>query len=174
MICFTHFISLLTLLLPTLVNAQCPTCDSYAAALKSCQSASIDVTTVGSTMDAASIECMCKTKSNAADMNSCIGCWEVNPTSYFNDQDGLSVTTVTSWQTTCKADNQFGDKQAVACWEGQPSDSLPCFEKDGGSGSGSGGGTSLGGSDSSPSASSPAERYVLEELCLDFHGPDSI
>ena len=130
-------------LLPTLISAQCADCDSYTAALTSCQTTSANVTTVGSTMDTTTLHCMCTSKSGVTEMNACQGCDESNPST------SIDLLVLAAWTTTCKADGQFGDQQAATCWESQPSDFLPCLSKTGGSGSGSGsaGGNTVSGGD---------------------------
>lgn len=139
-----HLITAIALLLhlfPTLISAQCAACDSYTAALTSCQTSSVNVTAVGTTMDATTLHCMCTSKSGVTEMNACEGCDESNPSS------SLDLLLLAAWTTTCKADGQFGDQQAATCWESQPSDFLPCLSKTGGSGSGSVNGDTNSGSD---------------------------
>ena len=123
-------IALFTLYLPHLITAQCSACDSYSAALKSCQTTSANITEVGNTMDTKSVHCMCVSSSSASEMNACQGCDESNIN--LNLDDVLLLT----WYQTCKADSQWGDQQAIACWEGQPINLLPCIENTGGKGSG--------------------------------------
>jgi hypothetical protein len=123
-------ITLLGLFLPSLISAQCPACDSYTAALKSCQSPSVNVTAIGNTMDASTVHCMCVAHSNTAQMNTCQGCLETSGTTDI-------LTVLLTWRTTCNADTLFGDQQAVACWEGQPGNILPCISKMFGNGFGS-------------------------------------
>ena len=141
-------LSYLTLLLPLLrlVFAQCDSvCNSYNNALGSCQSSS-NVTSPGANMDSNTIKCMCTSKSNVTDMNACLGCEEANPVTDFN------YVVSNAWVTTCKADVQFGDQQAVLCWEGQPSNFIPCVSKTTGSGS-AGGSTNGGGAVTTTSSS---------------------
>lgn len=129
-------LALLSPLLPTLTTAQCPACDSYQSALKTCQTPSANTLAAGSSMDVAGIQCMCTKESSAQELNTCQGC---------NNADlnlEIDVGALLAWTTTCQADGKFGDEQAVKCWMGQPSDPLPCFMK--GSGSGSGGGSLTG------------------------------
>ena len=147
---YQAYLTFLILLLPTFIAAQCSDCDSYEAALKACQTGSVNVTAVGEATDTASIHCMCAAHSNGQTMNACQGCWNSNPSAYIN----LDIAVLLAWTTTCKADGQFGDDQAVKCWEGQPSDALPCFEKT----SGSSGGPTLGGSGLTTSATNVAKR----------------
>lgn len=137
-----HLLSAVALLhfLPTIVSAQCAACDSYTAALKSCQTTSANVTEVGTTMDSTTIHCMCTSDSGDTDMNACEACVESTPST------NIEITVLAAWTTTCQADGQFGVQQAAACWESQPSNDLPCVSKTGGSGSGSvDGGTESGG-----------------------------
>lgn len=148
-------ISLTTL--PFLITAQCPACDSYTAALKSCQTTSANVTAIGGTMDTASVHCMCASSSNASLINTCQGCIESNPLVSAT----LDFPVVLAWGTTCKAANQFGEPQAVACWQGQPGNYLPCVSKT----VGNGGGSSAGGS----GGTSLAPRYIDGHL-LSFSG----
>ena len=136
------FLAFFALSLPIVITAQCNACDSYTAALKSCQKTSANITEVGNTMDTTSIHCMCSTNSNAQQINACDGCWDSNP-----DVD-LDITILLAWSTTCKADGQFGEQQAVACWEGQPGNFLPCLEK----GTGTSGGPTSSGSGATTSA----------------------
>ncbi len=154
MLCTRPYLTFFTLLLPTIVTAQCPSCDSYTAALKSCQTTSANITAVGDTMDTTSVQCMCVTKSDSATMNTCVGCWESNAEAQSFSNEGFDVKVLQAWGTTCKADAQFGEQQAVSCWESQPSILLPCFEKSGGTTSG----PTLGNSGTMPSASSLTGR----------------
>jgi len=121
------------LFVPT-ISALCAPCSSYASALTSCSSGSNNVSIFGSHIDTAGIHCMCNGKTSYAQMNSCSGC-EVS--SYEPDQPNIEL--LLAWENTCKADNKFGDQQAVSCWEGQPGDITACVLKNGGGGSGSGG-----------------------------------
>lgn len=135
-----RIISYLPLLLPLLglVSAQCDSvCNNYNNALRSCQGSS-NVTALGTKMDSKTVNCMCTSKSNESDMNACYGCEEQNLTTDFD------YIVSNAWITTCKADVQFGDQQAALCWQGQPTNFIPCVSKTTGSGS-SGGGTSGGG-----------------------------
>lgn len=142
----------LSLLLPLLrlVSAQCDSvCSSYNNALKSCQGTS-NVTALGTNMDSKTVNCMCSSKSNENDMNACYGCEEQNLTTDFD------YIVSNAWITTCKADVQFGDQQAALCWQGQPTNFIPCVSKTTGSGSGSGssgGGTSGGGAGTTTASS---------------------
>ena len=122
-------IALISLHLPYLTAAQCSVCNSYSAALKSCQTTSANVTAVGGTMDTTSVHCMCISKSSTAQMNTCQGCDDSNTSL------NLDISLLYAWYLTCKADEQWGDQQGVACWEGQPDNFLPCVEKTGGKGS---------------------------------------
>ena len=122
-------VGLLLPLLPNLMSAQCANCDSYTAALKSCQTTSANVTAVGTTMDSTTIHCMCTTKSGVTEMNACQACDESNPST------DLAPLVLSAWTTTCTADGQFGDQQAASCWESQPSNFMPCVSKTEGSGS---------------------------------------
>lgn len=79
-------------------------------------------------------------------MNACLGCEEANPVTDFN------YVVSNAWVTTCKADVQFGDQQAVLCWEGQPTNFIPCVSKTTGSGS-AGGSTNGGGAVTTTSSS---------------------
>ena len=133
-------VALFLSLVPTLISAQCAACDTYTAALKSCQTTSANVTAVGTKMDSTTIHCMCTAESGVTGMNACQACEESNPS------ESLDLPVLLAWTTTCQADSQFGDQQATACWEGQPSNILPCVSKTGGSGSGGiDGGTTSGG-----------------------------
>lgn len=116
-----HFTALLLLKLPHLITAQCPACDSYSAALKTCQSQTTtsNLTTTGDTMDTASIECMCVKNSGTEQMDICHGCLQ-------NTLD-WDVSLLLGWYITCSAKDDFGDEQAVACWEGQLDHLTPCF-----------------------------------------------
>lgn len=138
-------ITLSAALLPTLITAQCAACDSYSAALTKCQTASANVTAVGSTMDTTSIKCMCITSSSESQMNACQGCEESDPSTTFD------ALTLLAWTTTCTAYGNWGDQQAVACWEGQPSNDFPCFEK-------TGAGNSIPGSGITTGATTSASR----------------
>lgn len=154
-----RIISCLSLLLPLLclVSAQCDSaCSSYNDALKACQGSS-NVTALGTKMDSKTVNCMCTSKSNESDMNACLGCNEQNLTIEFD------YIVSNAWITTCKADVQFGDQQAALCWQGQPTNYLPCVSKTTGSGS-SGGGTSGGGAGTTTGSSAgptgSGSRYV--------------
>lgn len=137
------FLALSTLHLPNLITAQCSACDSYSAALKSCQTTSANISAVGSTIDTKSVNCMCVSSSSATEMNTCQGCNEAN----LNLK--LDTLLLLAWYNTCTADGEWGDQQGVACWEGQPINLVPCFMNTGGKGSG----TTPGGSGVTSSAS---------------------
>lgn len=142
----------LLLSLLRLVSAQCDSvCNSYNNALKSCQGSN-NVTALGTKIDSKTIDCMCTSKSNESDMNACYGCEEQNLTTDFD------YIVSNAWITTCKADTQFGDQQAALCWEGQPTNFIPCVSKTTGSGSGGtmngGGGATTTGSSAGPTGSS--------------------
>lgn len=124
-------LTLLASFLPALIAAQCAACDSYKKALKGCETTSANVTAVGGTMDTTSVHCMCATQNNATNINTCNGCWNSNP------DLTLDVTVLLAWGSTCKADAKFGEQQAVTCWESQPDNNLPFFQKSGASGGGS-------------------------------------
>lgn len=143
MFCLLPAVVLLLPILPTLISAQCNACDSYIAALKSCQTTSANVSDIGTTMDSTTLHCMCTSRSGVTQMSACQGCEESSPNA------SLDVILLSTWTTTCMADGQFGDQQAVICWESQPSNFLPCLSKTSGGGSGSGnlGGGTNGGSD---------------------------
>ena len=132
MLRFLGYAALLFSFLPTLIYAQCTSCDSYTNALNSCQKSS-KLYAVGSPMDTASIKCMCTQKTDVTDMNVCLACLEADP------QSNIVSSVVSSWITTCNADAQFGDKQAVLCWQSQPDNSIPCYTNSGGSGGSNGG-----------------------------------
>lgn len=121
-------LALLTLQLPYLTTAQCPSCDSYTTALKSCQTTSTNVTAVGNTMGTTSVNCMCVAHSNAGQMNTCQGCYDINT--------DINILVLLAWYTTCTAGQQFGAQQAVSCWESQPSNYMPCVSNTVGKGSG--------------------------------------
>ena len=144
---FLVYITLSLPLLSTLVSADCPVCNSYTNALRSCQTSSSHVTQVGTSMDSNTIHCMCSSKSNETDMNACQGCAETDPS-----PDLLSAV-LAAWVVTCQADMQFGDKQAALCWQSQPSNYIPCVSKSDGSG-GTGGSTGSGSGGSTTSSGS--------------------
>lgn len=135
----------LLFLLPTFISAQCAACDSYTAALQSCQTTNVNVTAVGATMDSTAIQCMCTSKSGATEMNACLVCEESNANS------SLDTTVLLAWTNTCSAEGQFGDQQAATCWESQPNNELPCFSQTDGNGGTSGG---ISGSDIAPANAS--------------------
>ena len=137
-------------LLPTLISAQCDACNSYSAALQSCQTTSAQVVDVGSTMDSTTLHCMCTSRSNVTEMNTCLGCDESNLSTTLN------IAVLNAWTMTCKADARFGDQQAVSCWESQPGSIIPCVSTPSGSGSGTEGSDTYGGSDVATSASTGA------------------
>ena len=155
MFCFSFYVTLLFPILPTLISANCAACDSYTSALGSCRS-SANVTAVGTTTDSSTIHCMCTSKSSLTDMNACQACIEADPS------PDLLPTVLLAWTTTCRADVQFGDKQAALCWESQPSNAIPCFSRN--TGSDSTGGSTNGGSDvathSASAATGSASRLV--------------
>ena len=145
------YLTLFLPLLPTLISAQCASCDSYTSALKSCQTSS-NVTAVGTQMDPTTIRCMCSSKSGTTDMNACQGCLMATP-----DTD-VSPTVLLAWTTTCTADSQFGDKQAAICWQSQPDNFIPCVSKNSGGSGGGSGGTSGGGDVATTSGTGSASR----------------
>ena len=102
-------------------------------------------------MDVPTIHCMCVSSSSAADINTCLGCYDTGSST----DTPPDIEILSAWETTCKADENFGDQQAVACWEGQPSDFLPCVSNTGASG-GVGKGTTTGLSSVTMSATSAA------------------
>ena len=66
------------------------------------------------------------------------------------DYLNLDIAALLAWYNTCEADESWGDQQAVACWEGQPENYLPCVENTVGKGSGPTlGGPGLAGSSAS-------------------------
>ena len=140
------FTSLFFFHLPHLVTAECPDCNSYSAALTSCQSktTSGNLTTTGSKIDTGTVDCMCVSGSNTAQMNSCQGCYAASATLNTNDED-VDVSLLLSWYYVCKANDQWGNQQGAACWQGQPLDYVPCVsntvKKGGGSTSGGSGGS---------------------------------
>lgn len=138
--------------LPAIISAQCAACDTYTAALVSCQKTDANVTAVGTVMDTTTLSCMCSTSSTLSDMNACLGCEESSPNVTFDP------TILQAWINTCKANAQFGNQQAANCWESQPSDDLPCFSNTPGAGN-LGSGTN-GGSDVAPTTS----RYVCSSF----------
>ena len=71
-------------------------------------------------------------------MNTCQGCPQ---TTYALDWD---ASLLLEWYFTCKANDEFGDEQAVACWEGQPNDLAPCVSATVRSGAASSGGDAGG------------------------------
>lgn len=122
--CFIIFLSLLS----TLVSADCAgPCDSYNNGLRSCQTKN-SVVAVGSPMDSNTIHCMCSSKSNLTDMDTCLACLEANPST-----DTTSAILL-AWTNTCKAELEFGDKQAALCWQNQPDNTIPCSSKSDGYG----------------------------------------
>ena len=123
-------IALFTLYLPHLIAAsQCPTCDSFSAALKSCQATGINITAVGNRMDASTVHCMCVSSSSSTEMADCSYC------DGSIDEVTVDGVALLSWYDTCYADDTWGDQQAIACWEALPDDNLPCLENTGGKGS---------------------------------------
>lgn len=125
-----RLLSILVLLLPlfpALISAQCAACDSYTAALQSCQTTAANDTAVGTTTDSTTIRCMCSSKSNHTDMNACTACFQANPNT------NLDISVLSAWTLTCAADAQFGDQQAAQCWQSQPDNVGPCFSQTGGS-----------------------------------------
>lgn len=140
------FTALFFLHLPHLIAAQCPACTSYTAALTSCQSktTSGNLTTTGSTIDTATVDCMCVSSSSTAQMNTCQGC-ALSSISSTTADNYVDTSLLLSWYYVCKAKDQWGDQQGVACWEGQPLDFVPCVsntvKKGGGSTSGGSGGS---------------------------------
>ncbi|CAF9940150.1 MAG: hypothetical protein HETSPECPRED_002181 [Heterodermia speciosa] len=148
-----HHLTLISLALwfPSQIAALCSDCDSYTSALKSCQKTSANVTQIGSAMDTDSVHCMCISSSSYTEMNSCSGCTKSN----FDVALSVELHVLSAWTTTCKADNQFGDKQAAACWQGQPTDFMPCVSKTTSGSGGGGSGTLTGGSSSSSETTLP-------------------
>ena len=68
-------IALFTLYLPHLIAAsQCQTCDSFNAALKSCQTTGTNSTAIGSKMDTETVHCMCVSSSSSTEMADCAYC----------------------------------------------------------------------------------------------------
>ena len=157
-----HHLTLISLALwfPSQIAALCSDCDSYTSALKSCQKTSANVTQIGSAMDTDSVQCMCISSSSYTEMNSCTGCTK----SDFDVALSVDLYVLSAWTTTCKADNQFGDKQAAACWQGQPTDFMPCVSKTT-SGSGGGGSGTLTGGSSSSETTLP-QRYIYALCCV--------
>lgn len=135
---------------PHLVTAQCPACSSYTAALNSCQSktTSGNLTTTGSTIDTATVDCMCVSSSSTSQMNTCQGC-ALSSISSTTADNPVDTSLLLSWYYVCKAKDQWGDQQGVACWEGQPLDLLPCVSNTVKKGGGSTSGGSAG-SDTAP------------------------
>ena len=146
---------------PAQIAAECSTCNSYTAALKSCQKTSANVTQTGSDMDTDSVHCMCISSSSHAEMNSCRGC----VASDVNLAESLDFTILAAWTATCNADDLFGDKQAALCWRSQPSDYVPCVSKTSGD-TGGGSGTLSGGASSS--AATLPQRYVCAAFAPRF------
>ena len=140
----------LALFLPAQIAAQCSACTSYTAALKSCQTGSANLTQIGSVVDTDDVHCMCQSSSSYTEMNSCTGCTETD----YTLEESIDPTILDAWTSTCNADNLYDDKQAVACWQGQPTNYLPCIERTGDT---TGGG-------SSPSTTLP-QRYVCAPRC---------
>lgn len=122
-------VALLLPLLPNLISNQCAACDSYTAALISCQTTSANVTAVSTPIGSTTIHCMCTLKSSVTAMNTCQACDQSNPSR------DLAPLVLSAWTATCTVDDQFGDQQAASCWESQASNLLPCVSKTGGSGS---------------------------------------
>ena len=125
---FYHLILIsLAFWFPAQIAAQCSACNSYSDALKSCQKTGANVTAIGGNMDTSTVHCMCVSSSSYREMNTCAGCAETS------DQTTLlDIEILLAWSTTCDADNQFGDKQAAACWQSQPDDYVPCVSDTGG------------------------------------------
>ena len=109
-------LTLLSALLPTLIADQCPECDSYIAALKTCQTTSANISAVGTTINTQSTHCMCVSDSSFGEMTDCQICEDPDLSTDFD------IELLGSWAVTCNADNYFGDQQAVLCWEAQPLD----------------------------------------------------
>ena len=123
-------LALFTFYLPHLIAAsQCPTCDSFNAALKSCSTTGINVTAVGNKIDTETVHCMCVSSSSAADMAECSAC------DGSIDEVAVDGDALIAWYDTCFADNNWGDQQAVACWEEGEGDSSACLENTVGKGS---------------------------------------
>lgn len=118
------------LLFSPTISALCSACSSYNAALSACSSNSVNVTAIGSPLNTAAIHCMCSDKNSGSQMNQCSGC-SLTDTSDDDDTDEPNDSVLQAWVTTCVADTQYGDQQAVLCWEGQPTNPLPCYLKGG-------------------------------------------
>ena len=119
-------ITLFTLYLPHLIAAQCSACDSFSAALKSCQTSGLNITAVGNMIDAETVHCMCVSGSSATEMSDCSTCdGSINSVTV----DGVALI---SWYDTCYAYETWGDQQAIACWQGLPHNNLPCIQNIGG------------------------------------------
>ena len=123
-------IALFTLYLPHLIAAQCSSCNSFSAALKSCQTPSINTTEPFSPMDTETVHCMCVSSSNLAEMLACDEC------DGSSDTVTVNGAALIAWYDTCNADEAWGDQQAVACWETADTDALVCLENTVGNGSG--------------------------------------
>ena len=135
---------------PAQIAADCSACNSYAAALKSCQKTpSANVTLTSSDMDTDTVHCMCISSSSHSEINKCRGC----AASDVSVGESLDFTILAAWLATCNADDLFGDDQAALCWRSQPSDYVPCVSNTGG-----GSGTLSGGASSS--AATLPQRYV--------------
>ena len=152
-----HHLTLISLALcfpAPIFAAQCSQCDSYNAALKSCQKGGASLTDVGSDIDADAVHCMCKTASSATLIAACEDC------AYLNPANTVDITVLSAWFQTCTAASGFGDAQAVQCWQGNDVD---CYSGD----------PSLGGAASvtftGAASSSAPQRYV----CPSFSAPRS-
>ena len=123
-------IALFTLYLPHLIAAsQCSACDSFSAALKTCQTTGLNITAVGNKMDASTVHCMCVSSSSSTKMAGCSYC------DGSIDEVTVDGYALMAWYDTCYADDTWGDQQAIACWESLPEDGMPCIENTGGKGS---------------------------------------
>lgn len=152
-------VTLFTLVLPHLIAAsQCPTCDSFSAALKSCQTPGLNITDVGSKMNTETVHCMCVSSSSTTKTDDCLSCaGSANEVTDVGSTDQVTVDVVAllAWYDVCYADDRWGDQQAVACWEGLLDGSASCYEKTSGKGSDI--------TSPDPVASS-ASRYVMKEI----------
>ena len=110
-------IALFALYLPHFIAAsQCPSCESYDAALKSCTTTGINSTAIGNKMDTDTVHCMCVSRFSATEMIDCLECNESV------DEADVDSNALTGWYYTCTTDETWGDQQAVACWEGLSGD----------------------------------------------------
>ena len=98
---FAFFFLFFVTFTASLVWADCPSCDSYSKALRSCGSSSANTTVLGSSIDDHTVHCMCSTSSNSATLNSCHGCIISDSTA--NLDLGLNSIAMSAWTYTCKA-----------------------------------------------------------------------